>query len=248
MDVSFRHKAQTLLPVLAILCSGGVNGRADAIYTAINLGQVDPTANYLPALSAADQASFKAGSFDIFAHPPMVISVQEYQLAGSSTYIGPSEMVTSNNLGVNAGLSSIYYSAWGGAEGKVAVYGPEQTGSVNFVSTNSDLKYGQFYGNVAGINDHSILALNEYQYLTNNPNVTNPTPYLQGFGATGDYSKGLSLGSLGGTDGMANALEQCQPSCRLVPACQWCPARLSLLQRLDARSQSHGAASVGYCP
>ena len=32
-------------------------------------GRLDPSGNYLNALSAADQAAFRAGSFDVFAHP-----------------------------------------------------------------------------------------------------------------------------------------------------------------------------------
>ncbi len=70
-------------------------------------------------------------------------------------------------------------------------------------TTKSDLVYGQFYGTIAGVNDHNVLALTEYQYPSNNQTIQ--VPYLQGI-TTSNWWGGVSLGSLGGTNGVANAL------------------------------------------
>ena len=69
--------------------------------------------------------------------------------------------------------------------------------------TASALKYSQFYGFVSGINDHNNLALTEYTYDTPPVNGREPqvsVPHLQISG------NDISLGSLGGTNGVVSAL------------------------------------------
>ena len=65
--------------------------RADGLYSITELGpanpsaaylngdgQLDPSGNYLGLLSPADQAAFKAGSFDVFAHPATVTGLPTF--------------------------------------------------------------------------------------------------------------------------------------------------------------------------
>jgi probable HAF family extracellular repeat protein len=56
--------------------------------------------------------------------------------------------------------------------------------------------FSTFYGTVAGINDHGNLALNEFTWPNNPSNGVVVTPHLND----------ISLGSLGGTNGAAYAL------------------------------------------
>ena len=164
--------------------------------------QLDPSGNYLGALSPADQAAFQAGSFDVFLRirQPSATCRPTTRGAGSSTvdvnypntingveYLNHFLITTSNNLGVNAGTAYESSTAWAGNSYTQVVFftpdphtitngysgsntDPLQTlQSLGYLSpvllTASTNTYGQFYGTVAGINDHNILALTEYQYV-----------------------------------------------------------------------------------
>jgi probable HAF family extracellular repeat protein len=126
--------------------------------------------------------------------------------------------MTSNNLGVNAGTANTINSAASGDsylsgvtftpdphtvhntpnsipfDAPTAETSPGYLGGFTNTSTTT---YGQFYGTVAGINDHGNLALNEFNW-PNGLGVV--TPHLS-MGYTD-----ISLGSLGGNNGAAYAL------------------------------------------
>ena len=189
-----------------------------------------PNGNYLGALSQSEQAAFQSGSFDIYAHPATVGYLPTYySSAGAGTdilipYTGNGfyiyngfDFTTSNNLGVSAGTANRASSAVG--QGDAFTWGVTFTPGPHTVSNNNpyDLQtetspgylgtfasssaYGQFYGTVAGINDHGNLALNEFTW----PN----TFFQRGGVVTPHLSMGnadISLGSLGGTNGVAYAL------------------------------------------
>lgn len=220
--------------------------RADAIYSVMDLGtvspssaylsgqnQLDPSGNYLNALGPSQQAAFQSSSFDVYAHPataglprlfynPGGDVVQE---TGTGLETLQTSMVTSNNLGQNAGYGTDTIRAMNISINSVAEFdpsphsiqipategaGPTTVQSPGFgyaVSTDSSNVYGQFHGTVAGINDHNVLALTEYQNLKSGQTVE--VPYLQGGSVLVPYygnGIGQSLGTLGGTNGVANAL------------------------------------------
>lgn len=211
MKDHLRGKLRLLLAALSIVGLGSEAARADAMYSIVNLGSADPNASYLPALSAADQAAFKAGSFDVYAHPSTLSQgqVPGYNNPISNDYVLGGSMVTSNNLGVNAGTMGVQLQYWSGWETTyAAIYTPRSptlAGGLSQVNTFGLDNYGSaFYGNVAGINDHGILAMNVDQLLTNRTN--NPSPWLKCSDYSGPFAAGQNLGSLGGTDGMAAAL------------------------------------------
>jgi probable HAF family extracellular repeat protein len=132
-------------------------------------------------------------------------------------------MTTGNNLGVLAGVAFDTISG-GPGKAQVALYIPDprsititgtsypwsektvqSPGYVTLLTTTaSAIATSQFYGTVAGINDHNNLALNEdnIQHSSSSNGGTTPTvPYLYST-TQGD----VSLGSLGGTNGAASAL------------------------------------------
>jgi len=209
-----------------LLASPLTSARSAPTYTVNNLGQVTVNSNsnyedslspalgqiaassdinYLDALSLADQAAFRSGSFDQFAHPA-TITTPLYWSSFANYY--SALMTTSNNLGLNVGSETADLSILG-PKSEVAWTQASLLSSANAPAgslyTASDAKFQHFYGSVAGVNDHNVLALNEYQYLTNSPLVPNPTPFLQGLTQPFGFP-GVRLGSLGGTSGMANAL------------------------------------------
>ncbi len=206
--------------------------RADGLYSVKNLGIADSSGNYLNALSAADQASFTYGSFDIYAHPGSSLPQYASYLSGGVIAWGPAPdsteryniggMTTGNNLGVLAGVGA----DWSGGQwvsNQVAIYVPdprsltvpmpftasnyETVNSPGYVYLNSGTAsaagYSQFYGSVGGINDHNNLALTEYTYSTLVNGVVVPQVMVPHLDTSG---RDISLGSLGGTNGVANAL------------------------------------------
>src|SRR5947207_717273 len=79
------RSVQRLVMVFGFLGAFSTAARADALYSVTNLGpvnpsadslsgksQLDPSGNYLGALTPADQGTFRAGSFDVYAHPATV--------------------------------------------------------------------------------------------------------------------------------------------------------------------------------
>ncbi len=188
-----------------------------------------PNGNYLGALSQSEQAAFQSGSFDVYAHPATVGYLPTYYAsAGAATdvaipYTGNGfysynnfNFTTSNNLGVNAGVANTTNSAVGGGYFSGVTFTPDPHtvyATSNYIGTSTAVAspgylgtfantstniYGSFYGTVAGINDHGNLALNEFNW----PNGAGGTvaPHL-----VMGYSD-ISLGSLGGTNGAAYAL------------------------------------------
>jgi probable HAF family extracellular repeat protein len=190
-------------------------------------GQFEPSGSYLPLLSATQQAAFQAGSFDGYAHPatfqggPFFMDsggdIVRTNLETSPEVVSP-VFVTSNNLGVTAGTGNEYFYAESDSANQLVVFTPkphtvtysptdnwqtttvQSPGYLSVLWASSTLATaGMFQGLVAGINDHGNLALTEYSYP--GPSYTQvDTPHF--YGPQGD----ASLGSLGGTNGMASAL------------------------------------------
>jgi probable HAF family extracellular repeat protein len=244
-----------LIALLAELLAPAV--RADAIYSVTYLGPATATANasgqsqttpssqypflvganqlntngdYLSALSPSQQASFQAGSFDLYAHPattslsgatffqsygPGYDVVDNYQ---SYDYINSINLTTTNNVGVSVGTASETTSP-GPASRLVTFTADPHTvsdpysssqptvqspGYVNPIQTQSDATYNQFYGAVSGINDHNIIALTEYQWNAQGQAVL--IPHVSGLITSTGYAGDQSLGSLGGANGAAYAI------------------------------------------
>jgi probable HAF family extracellular repeat protein len=209
--------------------------RGDALYSISSLGQADPSGNYLDALSTADHATFQAGSFDVHAHPGTLSTyqltfyfpggdvVQTNDLADPIVASQPS-LVTSNNLGVNAGVANLdgYSGPVPGSHLALFYPGPhsvtpvgspgEQTpvqspGYLTWIWTSFSPPLGQYNGTVAGINDHQNLALTEYTFGTYAGQKTQaPYLYTTNEGDLNLPERNISLGTLGGTNGVANAL------------------------------------------
>ncbi len=86
---------------------------AAALYSVTNLGPANSSGSYLGALSASDQSAFQSGSFDVYAHPATVSGLGEFHqgdivrtdLMDGDIILSSPSLVTSNNLGVNAGTS-----------------------------------------------------------------------------------------------------------------------------------------------
>ncbi len=221
--------------------------RADALYSVTNLGpanpstaflsgtsQLDPSGNYLNALSSADRATFQAGSFDVFAHPVTVsnspVINPDYAYLDGVPYVGPNAgwyqgLVTSNNIGGYAGTESVWNPhIEGGPTSRLVTYtadphtvhpqpfgfpnetgGWQATGYPSMVWTNDDAKFGQFYGTASGLNDKGLILINEWTLI--GPYGQQVwTPYIQGSNAHGANQAIVPLGSLGGPYGFASAL------------------------------------------
>jgi probable HAF family extracellular repeat protein len=205
--------------------------RADVLYSVTNLGAANPGGSYLSALNQGQQASFQAGSFDIYAHPATVGSLPPYySSAGAPTDVaipytgngtqtfGGFVMTTSNNLGVNAGTADESSTAWGGSYTQAVIFTPDphtvsvqnptqpsstpttesSPGYLNMLSTSTSNIFNQFIGKIAGINDQNNLALTESIINSSGQQIQSPRFYS----TSGD----VSLGSLGGANGAANAL------------------------------------------
>jgi len=197
--------------------------RADALYSDTNLGATNPSGNYLGALSPADQAAFQAGSFDAYAHPATVTSLPTFHqgdvvrtdLMNGDDILSNPAMVTSNNLGMNAGTATetLPPSNSGSSTTQLVVFRPDphtvqdpsnpgvtvqSPGYLVKYFTESNSNFDQFYGTVAGINDHQVIATTEI----NGKGIH--VPYLQGAGGTNTGA--IDLGNLGGSDAVANAL------------------------------------------
>lgn len=244
---------------LIAVCSGLVSPfvRADGLYSVTDLGPSSPSVNaaggnqssssstypylsgqdlipsngnYLPALTAAQQASFQSGSFDLYAHPATTsLDGEAYypsQFGGgydivntgmSNDQINGFTMTTSNNLGVTVGTASEITTA--GIANRLVEFTPDphtvnqqisgntfqqvqSPGYVNVVWTKAEEAATQFWGMATGINDHNNIAFTEYKYTYSSAtgNVTILVPHLLVGGVD------TVLGSLGGANGAAYAL------------------------------------------
>jgi hypothetical protein len=129
-------------PLAAALVFAGLimsHARADALYSVTNLGPaspsaaylsgenpIDPSGNYLGALSTRQLAAFEAGSFDVFAHPATgyytsAINPDYSQLSGAPLADSFS-MLTGNNVGQYVGDGLVSYYA--GASSQLILYTP----------------------------------------------------------------------------------------------------------------------------
>jgi probable HAF family extracellular repeat protein len=204
---------------------------ADAIYSVIDLGQaspsgaflngqtsIDPTGNYLGALSASQQAAFQAGSFDVHAHPATASETSaltpDYSLLQGTVPSRSVELVTNNDMGQFAGTAVVENQS-GAGRGDLVVYSPaphivpsngnsggvQSSGYVGNVNTPLGPNIS-FLGGVAGINDHAVVAYNINAQAPATANTLGTTwgPYISVPGA------GISLGTLGGGNAFANAL------------------------------------------
>ena len=145
-----------------------------------------------------------------------------YDVVGSNQgpdYLTGIYLRTSNNLGVTVGTAYENYSQ--GVPSRLVLFTPDphavtsqttfsapQTvqspGFMGIVQTTSDGTYGQFYGTPAGINDHNSIALTEFSYSNGQ---TSLVPHLvTGGGKLDSWSADIALGSLGGANGAAYAL------------------------------------------
>jgi probable HAF family extracellular repeat protein len=231
-----------LVVVLAVVgCLSGI-ARADALYSVTNLGPASmttdssfsnwgvsyltPSGSYLGALSPADQATFQAGSFDVYAHsvsassPGLPINPDLSNINGTISGV---DLVTSNNQGDYVGTTqqipqgaqdpwqqvieytpdahTVTYNMW--SQYTWAEQGAQSSGYYQLVTIGPSV-FGQFIGSISGINDHGVIALSAIK-----PGVVlgNLVPYLQGSTISSTYGLGaINLGSLGGSNGAANAL------------------------------------------
>lgn len=222
--------------LVVVVCSLAATARADALYSVTNLGtanpsaaflngtnQLDPSGNYLNALSPADRAAFQAGSFDVFAHPATgyYSSVQNPRMwsgSGWGDYTGLAGsvfMTTGNDHGEYLGTG--YLMTWGTdfRQEQVVVYSPSpgltptrpsndepqlQSSGVVTTVTNTTM-FGTYQGTVSGLNDTGVMLLN----ATGNLNGVS-TPYVQGEIPGFNTGNSIKLGSLGGSVGYASAL------------------------------------------
>ena len=187
---------------------------------------VNSNGNYLTALSQGQQVAFQAGSFDVYAHPATssLYGQAFYPAAGGydvvNTYtsfdqISNFSLKTSNNLGVTAGTANEVATNIDQSRLVTFLSDPHsvvQAGSANqqttlaspgYVTSASPGPAGSFYGNVSGINDHNNIAYTQYQFAGSQ---TVLVPHLDVLGATNANFGDHSLGSLGGTNGAAYAL------------------------------------------
>ena len=205
--------------------------RADAIYSVTDLGQanstgaylsnqttIDPTGNYLSTLGASQQAAFQAGSFDVYAHPATASETSaltpDYSLLQGTVPSRYVELATNNNMGQFAGTAVVENQS-GSGWGDLVVYSP----APHIVPSNSNSSGVQssgylanvntplgpntsFLGGVAGINDHAVVAYNINAPAPAAATTVGTTwaPFISVPGA------GISLGTLGGTNAFANAL------------------------------------------
>jgi probable HAF family extracellular repeat protein len=217
------HRCVLCLAAAVALC-GFIShqARADALYSVTNLGAADPNGNYLNALSAGQQAPFQAGSFDVHAHPATVSNLADFHggdvirthlLDGDDVMSRPS-LVTSNNLGMNAGTATETLPPSPiSPTTQLVVFEPnphtlqdpstpgqtvQSPGYLIKIYTDTQTNFTIFSGTIAGINDHRVIA------TTENSGAGVRVPYLQGVG--GSQFAATNLGNLGGTNGVANAL------------------------------------------
>jgi probable HAF family extracellular repeat protein len=225
-----------LLSALVMCGLIAASAQADAIFSVTDLGaaspsvaylsgqsQLDPSGNYLSALSASQQAAFQQGSFDVYAHPATANNIYslEFYLPGGdvvrtdwqdgNALVSKSWLVTSNNLGTNAGTAETSYTYATGSTTNIVLFTPDphtahdsttQTstqspGYLSSIPVESNTDGGQFLGKVAGINDHGVIATTQSML----PGTTT-TPYLY----ASNSSSQINLGNLGGANGVANAL------------------------------------------
>jgi probable HAF family extracellular repeat protein len=209
--------------------SGGNQSTPSSQYpflSGVNL--LNTNGNYLSLLSPSEQAAFQAGSFDLYAHPATTSqsgvfyndggTFDVYNSYQSTEYATGLNLLSSNNLGVSVGTANDNIPAAGTAfrlaeftsdphtidnanSSYILVQSP---GYLALLQTHSDQTYGQFYGTPSGINDHNVIALTEYQYNGAGPTVL--VPHVYGLPANNGFPSDTSLGSLGGTNGAAYAL------------------------------------------
>ena len=187
---------------------------------------VNSNGNYLSALGPSQQSAFQSGSFDVYAHPATTsLSGQvfypsngQYDIVNNYTsfdQISSFNMTTRNNLGVTAG--SAFETATNVNAGRLVIFEPDPHSVVQpqygpLSTTIQSPGYligvqqgpgGQFYGNVSGINDHNVVAYTQYQYFGSTATLI---PHIDGLTDAAGFKTDQSLGTLGGTNGAAFAL------------------------------------------
>jgi probable HAF family extracellular repeat protein len=218
-----KHRSGVQLAVSVVLYGlAAAEATASPVYSVTSLGAANPSGNYLNALSAGERSAFQAGSFDVYAHPATVSSLPTFHqgdlirtnlLDGDDILSNPS-MVTSNNLGMNAGtaIETLPPSPISPTT-QLVVFEPsphtvqdpstpgtsvQSPGYLIRIWTNSQTNFEQFNGTVAGINDQRVIA------TTENNGAGVRVAYLQGAG--GSQFAVTNLGNLGGASAVANAL------------------------------------------
>ncbi len=169
-----------LTAALTIAGAAASRTSADAIYSVKEVGPVDATGNYLNDLSPADQAAFRTGSFDQYAHPavgnPLTGSIGgEYDVPYTSGHltgvIFAGRYLTSNNNGVDVGTGTFNYlgtatapvvtsfvpSPHTAAESNGNYQPPTTFQSPGYVSM---LDNGGLGATPTGINDHNVVIAN----------------------------------------------------------------------------------------
>ncbi len=228
---------------LTSVCCGflSAQSRADVIFSVTDLGPASPTVsasggfghwdgqalvpsngNYLPALSASQQAAFQSGSFDPYAHPATAdisnlgffgsehgAGFDVFQATGDE--LSNFAMTTSNNQGVTVGTAdeSLPAESWGHrlveftpdphtvdlqAYGLPSVHSP---GYVYTIWTQSTVNLNTFWGTPTGINDHNNIVFNQYNF-SDGPWTVAPHALIG--------SAEIALGTLGGANAAAYAL------------------------------------------
>ena len=123
-----------LTAALAIAGPAASKTSADAIYSVKEVGPVDSTGNYLNDLSTADQAAFRAGSFDQYAHPAVGSPFEGLTYNGEAvpyttgTHAGlvyTGLYTTSNNMGVDIGSASYQASVGDSSFSHIAAFTPD---------------------------------------------------------------------------------------------------------------------------
>lgn len=213
------------LRLVVLLGMGLAGSRADAdpVYSVTDLGQADMGSNYLEALSAGDQATFRAGSFERFSHP-VPSGLPRDWIQGDvdrSTYdrglvYDHVTFASGNNQGDVVGVSSETIPSNGsGAFGRVALFRPDphtlhvagspsdsagvpSPGYLDVPSWPSPLS--GYFGSVSGINDHKLVVGSNQRY----PNWQETAPVL--IDVSAGMASPVELGSLGGKNGVGNAL------------------------------------------
>jgi probable HAF family extracellular repeat protein len=237
---TFHQRVWQVVTVLLLVGLLPSRARADALYTAADLGLANPSANYLNALTSSQQATFQAGSFDVYSHPAAVngSAYTFYFPSGDIVpYLGGPPMidqvsfpslVTSNNNGDTIGTGQLVQGSGTNNQLVLLDYSPHQVETPwtpqdpNHFITSPGYLYilGIPWSGSAsqppvfgGINDHLSVALTEYAFSTAGtplspggyPQVSVPHLII-GNDSPNRTPLDLNLGTLGGANGVANAL------------------------------------------
>lgn len=223
-----RGRSLQLLVLTSFVGLAGTRVKADPVYALADLGAVDsqtnPDFNYLNALSSTDKGAFQAGSFERFSHPvsrDIPTSWVQGDIERWSWGLGATRdtvsFVSGNNRGDAVGTTSHKLPQFNiPAYGLVAVYradphtvhpvegsyGPEGIQSPGYLE--AALMSGNpnaFYGTVTGINDHQLITGSQ-QKTGNQWQEYSPVLIT----AEANIAHFINLGSLGGKNGAASAL------------------------------------------